>query len=197
MRKQITPSLVISLIALIVALGGVSYAAINIPKNSVGTKQLKKNAVNAKKLKKNAVNTAKVKNKSLRRNDFKPGQLPGKAWYSAREPVVPLLDLNGAFQPVISTEVLPAGSYVLNARANVLSGGADAVVICSIENDAAQNFTVDAGDGVALAMSATAVLTEPGPVTLRCSTTAGDARIAQAHVIATSVTKIKESPSPD
>ncbi len=46
-----SPALVISLIALFVALGGTSYAAINsLPKNSVGTKQLKNGAVTAKKL---------------------------------------------------------------------------------------------------------------------------------------------------
>ncbi|HNC06594.1 MAG TPA: hypothetical protein PLS38_09865, partial [Solirubrobacterales bacterium] len=46
---------VVALVALFIALGGVSYAAIQIPKNSVGTKQLKKNAVNS----------AKVRNRSL------------------------------------------------------------------------------------------------------------------------------------
>jgi hypothetical protein len=37
MKRRITPSLVVSIIALVVALGGASYAAIQIPKNSVGT----------------------------------------------------------------------------------------------------------------------------------------------------------------
>ena len=45
MRKHITPSLIISLLALFIATSGASYAALQIPKNSVGTKQLKKNAV--------------------------------------------------------------------------------------------------------------------------------------------------------
>jgi len=46
-----SPALVISLIALFVALGGTSYAAINaLPKNSVGTKQLKNGAVTGAKL---------------------------------------------------------------------------------------------------------------------------------------------------
>jgi len=47
MSNRITPSLVISVIALVVALGGASYAALKIPKNSVGSKQLKKNSVTA------------------------------------------------------------------------------------------------------------------------------------------------------
>jgi len=49
-RMRPSPALVISLIALFVALGGTSYAAIALPKNSVGTKQIKKGAVTAAKL---------------------------------------------------------------------------------------------------------------------------------------------------
>jgi hypothetical protein len=46
-----SPALVISLIALFVALGGTSYAAItSLPANSVGTKQLKNGAVTKAKL---------------------------------------------------------------------------------------------------------------------------------------------------
>jgi len=41
----------IGLLALFVALGGTSYAAIRLPANSVGTEQLKKNAVTLKKIK--------------------------------------------------------------------------------------------------------------------------------------------------
>jgi hypothetical protein len=65
----------IALLALFIALGGTTYAATALPKNSVGTKQLKKNAVTAAKIKSgavtngkigaNAVTGAKVKNDSL------------------------------------------------------------------------------------------------------------------------------------
>ena len=40
----------IALIALFVALGGTSYAALNLPANSVGTPQLKNRSVTASKL---------------------------------------------------------------------------------------------------------------------------------------------------
>jgi hypothetical protein len=52
-----SPALVISLIALFVALGGTSYAAValKIPKNSVGTPQLKNGAVTAAKLNASAI----------------------------------------------------------------------------------------------------------------------------------------------
>src|SRR3954451_16676596 len=64
-----SPALVVSVIALSVALGGTSYAAIVLPANSVGTKQIKKNAVTS----------AKVKNGSLLSADFAAGQLPAGA----------------------------------------------------------------------------------------------------------------------
>lgn len=57
---------VISCIALGIALGGTSYAAVVLPKNSVGTAQLKKNAVVS----------SKVMNGTLLAADFKAGQLP-------------------------------------------------------------------------------------------------------------------------
>lgn len=59
----------LALVALFVALSAGAYAAVSIPPNSVGTKQLKKNAVNTK----------KVKDKSLLAKDFKAGQLPAGA----------------------------------------------------------------------------------------------------------------------
>ena len=63
-------------LALIVALGGTSYAAISLPANSVGSKQLKKRSVTNSKLRPNAVTSATVRNGSLRAKDFKAGQLP-------------------------------------------------------------------------------------------------------------------------
>ena len=61
-----SPSMIVALVALIVALGGTSYAATKLAKNSVGTKQLKKNAVVS----------SKVKDRSLLSKDFKSGQIP-------------------------------------------------------------------------------------------------------------------------
>jgi hypothetical protein len=65
--RRPSPALVISCIALVFALAGTGYATVlQVPRNSVGTPQLK----NA------AVTSAKVKNRSLLRVDFAAGQLP-------------------------------------------------------------------------------------------------------------------------
>ena len=45
-----SPAMVVACIALAIALSGASYAAVTLPKNSVGTKQLKKNAVTSVKV---------------------------------------------------------------------------------------------------------------------------------------------------
>jgi len=52
----------IGFLALFIALGGVSYAAVKIPPHSVGTKQLKAHAVGAKQLKASAVGSAQIRN---------------------------------------------------------------------------------------------------------------------------------------
>ncbi len=65
----------IAVVALMVALGGTTYAVNALPRNSVGNEQLRKNSVGNAELRKNAVTSAKVKNRSLLAVDFKPGQL--------------------------------------------------------------------------------------------------------------------------
>ncbi len=64
-RLRPSPAMVVACLALGLALGGTSYAAIKLPKNSVGAKQLKKNAVTSPKIKSNAVTGADVKESSL------------------------------------------------------------------------------------------------------------------------------------
>ncbi len=49
-RKGISYANVVSTLALFIALGGVSYAAVKLPAHSVGTRQLRNNAVNGEKV---------------------------------------------------------------------------------------------------------------------------------------------------
>jgi len=65
-RGALTYANVVGTLALFIALGGVSYAAVKLPARSVGTKQLKSGSVTS----------AKVRNGALQRKDFRRGQLP-------------------------------------------------------------------------------------------------------------------------
>jgi hypothetical protein len=60
-RKRLTYANVMSSLAVFLVLGGAAFAAAKLPKNSVGTKQLKNNAVTAAKIKNEAVSGAKIK----------------------------------------------------------------------------------------------------------------------------------------
>jgi hypothetical protein len=66
---------VVAYLALFVALGGVSYAAIKLPANSVGSKQIKKSAVTKSKLKKGAVTSSKIKANAVTSRLVKDGSL--------------------------------------------------------------------------------------------------------------------------
>src|SRR5581483_6542509 len=58
--RRPSPALIVSFIALAVALGGTSYAAFKLPKNSVGSRQLRNGAVTTRKIKNHAVSAAKI-----------------------------------------------------------------------------------------------------------------------------------------
>jgi hypothetical protein len=71
-RRVPSPAMVVACLALIVALGGTSYAAIRLPANSVGTKQLKKGAVTGVKVKSNTLTGKQI-------NESKLGKVPSAA----------------------------------------------------------------------------------------------------------------------
>jgi hypothetical protein len=68
----------VALFALFIALGGVSVAATNdfLPKNSVGTQQIKNDSVTAAKIAHNSIASVLIKNGSLMAVDFAAGQIP-------------------------------------------------------------------------------------------------------------------------
>ena len=113
---------VASTLALVVALGGTSYAAVAIPKNSVGSPQIINSSVKSK----------DVKNGSLKGVDFKAGEIPAGAQGPAgavgpQGPVGPstgykvdsgsdVLAWNSTEQAVATLNLPSAGSYVFFAK---------------------------------------------------------------------------------
>ena len=78
LTRRPSPAMVVACVALVVALGGTSVAAVSqlVPRNSVGPRQIQFGAVTGPKIRNNAVTSVKVANRSLLRADFAPGQLP-------------------------------------------------------------------------------------------------------------------------
>ena len=152
-RHRPSPSMAVALLALAIALGGTSYAAIRLPKNSVGTKQIKNSAVTG----------AKVKDASLFSNDFAPGQIPKgpkgdtgpRGLTGARGLTGPMGPSNGYYattrtktpisgtdfdNPFVTLTGLPPGSYVLNGHLTAVKAEAGlASVRCGIKTPTADS----------------------------------------------------------
>jgi hypothetical protein len=129
--------MVVACVALLVALAGTSVAAVTIviPRNSVGSLQLKANSVN----------TSKVKNGSLRKGDFAAGQIPaGKTGppgpagpAGAAGPAGPA-GAAGVAAPGYVAEVLSATSTTAAATTSTSYS--------NVPNGAAVNVTVPTGE---------------------------------------------------
>jgi hypothetical protein len=138
MRKRLaklpSPALVLASIALGVALGGTSVAAVSqLPRASVGTAQLKTNAVTTAKIRNNNIRSADVRNGSLLRADFRRGQIPtgpagpqGPPGVSAREQVNAESPLNSLPSKNI-TATCPAGKKALGGGVELSGPGRNRV----------------------------------------------------------------------
>ena len=63
--KTPSPAMVVAMVALFIALGGAGYAAVSIPRNSVGTNQLRNFAVTPVKIQNNAIKTNKLRDNAV------------------------------------------------------------------------------------------------------------------------------------
>ena len=130
LRRRPSPALVIALIALFASLGGGAYAAIHLPRNSVGKAQIRRHAVTSAKLARNAVTSATVRDHTLLAKDFKAGQLaaqqgtPGAAGPQGREGPMGPTGPRGATGATGTTG--PSGATNITVRAataTVAAGG--------------------------------------------------------------------------
>ena len=138
-------------LALVIALGGTSYAAIKLPKNSVRSIQ--------------------VKDRSLLKKDFKTGQLPaGKRGPTGPQgPAGPAGDAGaggaassivvnrsepaealvpGAGDQVVQSVSLPGGSWAVTAKFIAENGGAVGFLACTLQIGGVVVDSLGAGAGV-------------------------------------------------
>ncbi len=69
-RRQLTYANVMATIAVFLALGGASYAAIELPRNSVGARELRSASVGASDLKRGAVSSRAIRDATIRTRDL-------------------------------------------------------------------------------------------------------------------------------
>ncbi len=78
-RKHLSYANAMATLAVFISLGGGAIAALRIPANSVGTRQLQRNAVTGVKVKPGSLTGANIKPGSLTGANIKPGSLSGAA----------------------------------------------------------------------------------------------------------------------
>jgi hypothetical protein len=70
LRGRLSYANVTASLALFIALGGTGYAAVTLPRNSVGSAQLRSNAVGAKEIRRGAVRSGEIRNRTIRLRDL-------------------------------------------------------------------------------------------------------------------------------
>jgi hypothetical protein len=148
---------VMSTVAVMLALGGTSYAAITLPARSVGAKQLKPNAVATAKIKPRAVtadriaagavDSATVRDGSLRAVDFAAGQLAAgpKGDTGATGPAGSAGSPGQPGTPGQAGQQGPAGSVAMLARVDAIPSTFDqALTYGSPSGTSTANISEDA-----------------------------------------------------
>jgi hypothetical protein len=70
LRGRLTYANVTASLALFITLGGTGYAAVTLPRNSVGRTQLRNNAVGTQELRTGAVRSSDIRNRTIRLSDL-------------------------------------------------------------------------------------------------------------------------------
>jgi hypothetical protein len=152
LRRLPSPAMVVACIALAVALGGTSYAAIKLPRNSVGTKQLQKNAVVATKLSARSVGPQKLQNNAVTTRSVKDNQLTGAKVVESTLEKVP-----SSSSADIASNANTVGGYMVRRFATAVAPNGPEATVLSL-------------NGLVITMTCPA-----GVVSVRANNTSGEA----------------------
>ena len=209
-RLRPSPSMVISLFALLVAMSTGAYAAVTIaPNNSVVSKSIKngnvqtedlaEQAVTKGKLKKASVNGAKILDGSVGTKDIaseaKTALSHGGPAYSTH------FETGVAIPTTITTMAslsLPAGAYVLISKAQIDTNVGGDIIDCDLVDGLGHKDTSFVQSGT---FAATQIITnnlvttyaKGGTASLQCQTFGGGT-ISQARLTAINVSSVTNSP---
>ena len=185
-RPRLTYANVMSTVAVFLALGGVSWAAVTIPRNSVGALQIKRGAVDS----------VRVKDKSLMAKDFKPGQVFAPRAWAAR--VAESAEIGSSFIDVAAVYV-PAGDLTATVSTTLSCWSLAPTAVCQLvgttatpgSGTVAQGITLKdvAGSTPVRPFSLTSVfrMSSPGTVKLSCLAFGGTIKAFQTSLTAVSV----------
>ncbi len=174
LRRRPSAPLVISFVALFVALGGASYAAIRLPANSVGNAQLQNGSVGNWKLKSNAVGARKIINGSVGAKQVNSSQVQLRVGTPCSAGAIKAISPSGS---VTCTPTLP---NEVGTSASAVTLGASATQVATQSLAAGSSYLVLAYPHVVITTTANAaqrvevdctLSVPPGTVTPTSTTT--------------------------
>lgn len=195
-----SPAMGVALLALFVAMGGTTWAAVKLPRGSVGTTQLKRNAVIGPKVANHSLTGVDIKLSSLgavpSAKRAATAAVAGTVYTAHFENAVTLPDTPTAPLVVASLNV-PAGNYVLSAKGQMDTFNSMQIVECALIAGADVDKSFGQGGGShqsqILANSLVHSFATAGKVDLACSAS-NSAALSQVRLNATSVASIAPAP---
>jgi hypothetical protein len=208
LRRHLTYANVAATLALFLALGGAAYAATQLPKNSVGTKQLKKGAVTAAKINKKTRNALRGPQgpagpqgkigKTGKTGAKGATGAQGKAGVAGADGTGPAFEVFASGKTVTTAPTtvvagtLPAGAYAVSANVVLESIGKGTTVTCSLNvggvaAEAAGTVGATAKEAITLPVSIARTLGGASTDVVSCSASSETVSVKYANVIATQV----------
>jgi hypothetical protein len=201
LKRHLTFANVVAGFCLFVVLGGGAYAATQLPRNSVGTVQLKAGAVTAGKIAKKARNQLRgsrgptgAQGKIGKTGAKGPKGATGNTGARGAQGEAgtgPAFEVFGTNKSISSggsaivAENLGSGAYVVSANVAIESS-VETTVTCTLNGGGGAVGYVESGVPTTLSLSVTRNIGSAGNATLTCSAPGG-ATVKYANVIATQV----------
>jgi hypothetical protein len=165
----LNPSMAVAGLALLVAVGGTSYAAVQLPKNSVGSAQIKKGAVKS----------ADVKNGGLKAVDFAAGQLPAGPKGDAG-PIGP----PGAVGVITGSATLPSANTGMSLDGRLQGVGLEVSTLSPNVPASISNFRIELESPAPAGTGRGIQLRVNEQITALCAIAAGESACTQTQPVA-------------
>ena len=116
LRSRLSYANVTASLALFIALGGTGYAAVTLPRNSVGNAQLRNNAVGPAELRPGAVRSSDIRNRTIRVGDLSRRTRSALRTPGPQGPVGPAGRDGVALRAMVSSSGVPVGGNAQNTE---------------------------------------------------------------------------------
>jgi Collagen triple helix repeat (20 copies) len=208
LRQRLTYANVIASLALFLVLGGGAYAATQLPRNSVGTGQLKGEAVTAGKIAKKTRRQLQgargpagaqgpqgktgAKGATGARGAIGAAGARGATGAAGADGTGPAFETFTSLRTIepagnaVVAENLGTGAYVISANVSVEAGGTPTTVTCALNGGGEAIASLEPGKSASLSLSQTRALGAAGAATVTCTASTG-AVAKYANLIATQV----------